>query len=45
MPLQPQHLHDNTARVLLLCLRVEHLARCAQVVGLCDKVVELLTWN
>jgi len=32
--------HDNAARVLLLCLGVEHLARCAQVVRLCDKIVE-----
>jgi hypothetical protein len=36
------NLHDKTARVLLLRLGVEHLARCAQVVRLCDKVVEFL---
>jgi len=35
-------LHNKTARVLLLRLGIEHLARCAQVVRLCDKVVEFL---
>jgi hypothetical protein len=45
MLLQPSDLHDHAARVLLLRLSVEHLARSAQVVGLCDKVVEFLAWS
>jgi hypothetical protein len=39
------NLHDHAARVLLLRLSVEHLARSAQVVGLGDKVVEFLAWS